>query len=450
MSPLTLFWFLLGDATAIEAVAVDPWAPRVGLALAATTGLARHYDSKDLLRQPRFLALPAVTAVALATLLFGLLCLVLLMKGRTLPPDSAGYQSFLGMFLCTAPLAWLYALPYQRFLSLGATVRAKLATLGLVAAWRVAILARALTVVLHDPTAGSLCFVLMVADAVALVALVVTSNPSDARSTPRVVSVMGGIGPYVTNKKQDDFAHRTAVTVGCLGVVLLPLCVMGVSAAPLPTAHWRALLAGAAPTAPPAPAVWWLAGLAALVFLGLGCWTQPSQWRRGRFEAWLRSGRITEALTDLSVRGLTAFPPHWQPPPTADFREPPGLPAVVRAALEPAVAPWVCAIYLERFERYLSQPLWFWPYDDELGQVIAVLRQLPDGQALAARVLDAGAQVEDFLKKNEEMVRKLEGQGDRPGISLVQPEPKITEQRPALLAALADLAGRGDHQRETA
>ena len=48
----------------------------------------------------------------------------------------------------TAPLAWLYAIPYERFLSPVGATRANLWTLGLVAAWRVLLIIRVLVVLL--------------------------------------------------------------------------------------------------------------------------------------------------------------------------------------------------------------------------------------------------------------------------------------------------------------
>src|SRR5205807_991094 len=103
--------------------------------------------------------------------------------------------------------------------SLGGTVRARLAALGVVAACRVVLMGRVLTVLLNDHTPGALCFVLMVADAVALMALWVTSTPTPAQTTPRVLSRMGGISPHVSDKKQDEFVTRVATRVGCAGVL---------------------------------------------------------------------------------------------------------------------------------------------------------------------------------------------------------------------------------------
>ena len=48
------------------------------------------------------------------------------------PVVFAVYRSFLGVFWLTAPLAWLYAVPYERFMDPVEATRADLATLGLV------------------------------------------------------------------------------------------------------------------------------------------------------------------------------------------------------------------------------------------------------------------------------------------------------------------------------
>src|SRR5262249_47045734 len=104
-------------------------------------------------------------------------------EGR--PGFFTAYRSFLALFWMTAPLAWLYAIPYERFLSEGAATKANLWTLGLVAVWRVALMVRVVQVLTGRRVISSLFLVMAFADAVALVAELMMPAP--------VLAIMGGV-----------------------------------------------------------------------------------------------------------------------------------------------------------------------------------------------------------------------------------------------------------------
>src|SRR5260370_18493970 len=107
MSLLTVLVYRVGDRGAIERIAADPWAVWVGLAFLLSTGLARGYDTRDLLGQPWHLALPLAASLVLSSFLFGALYIILLAKGAGPPPLLPGYRSLLALFLMTAPRACL-------------------------------------------------------------------------------------------------------------------------------------------------------------------------------------------------------------------------------------------------------------------------------------------------------------------------------------------------------
>ena len=87
----------------------------------------------------------------------------------------------------TALLAWLYGIPYERFLSPLDAINANLWTLALVSLWRVALMVRVVIVIFGIPVAVGLSLVMLVADITALIALAVVPLP--------VIHVMGGINP---------------------------------------------------------------------------------------------------------------------------------------------------------------------------------------------------------------------------------------------------------------
>jgi hypothetical protein len=145
----TLLRYLIGDRQAILEVAANPHALWLGLLFVLSAGFAREYDGEDLLHEPWHLLIPLAASLASSFFLY-----TIAYGAQPLPwgqrrPFFAGYRSFLGLFWMTAPLAWLYAIPYERFWSEGDAARANLATLGLVAAWRVVLMIRVLQVTMR-------------------------------------------------------------------------------------------------------------------------------------------------------------------------------------------------------------------------------------------------------------------------------------------------------------
>src|SRR5919204_6475497 len=112
----TLLRYLLGDRQAIFVIAADRWALVLGFLFVLSAGFAREYDGEDLLHEPWHAVLPVGASLLTSFLLFSLTYGVAKAKGASGPPFLAAYGVFLSLFWVTAPLAWLYAIPYQRFL----------------------------------------------------------------------------------------------------------------------------------------------------------------------------------------------------------------------------------------------------------------------------------------------------------------------------------------------
>src|SRR5262245_41826067 len=137
-----LWQFLLGDADTIRRLAANPWTLAVGAVLVLSAGLARNYDTHDLRAQWWRLLLPFAASTAAAAVLFFVVA-ALIHLGVPLAPLGWG---ILGLFWLTAPLAWLYGLPFERHLSPVQARRARLGALGVVAVCRVALMTRCVSV----------------------------------------------------------------------------------------------------------------------------------------------------------------------------------------------------------------------------------------------------------------------------------------------------------------
>src|SRR5687768_5420597 len=116
MNLWTLCRFFWGDANAIRTIAQSPRALWVGALFVLSAGFAREYDGEDLLHEPWHLLVPFVASIAASFILYAILFYFVAAEDVEGPPVLSAYRSFLGLFWMPAPLAWLYAVPYEHFL----------------------------------------------------------------------------------------------------------------------------------------------------------------------------------------------------------------------------------------------------------------------------------------------------------------------------------------------
>ena len=93
------------------------WSILIGVVLVISAGLAREYDGEDLIHEPWHALRPLGASLASGTTLFlvaHVAALVKSGKGEGAPPSFfRAWRTFLGLFWFTAPMAWLYAVPYE-------------------------------------------------------------------------------------------------------------------------------------------------------------------------------------------------------------------------------------------------------------------------------------------------------------------------------------------------
>ncbi len=144
----TVLRYLIGNRTAIMDIANCPSALGVGLLLVLSAGFAREYDGEDLRAEPWHLLIPVAASLVTSFILFLLTFMKVLAQDSPPPRFFKAYGAFLALYWMTAPLAWLYAIPYERFLPDPQAVKANLWTLALVAAWRVVLMIRVVSVLM--------------------------------------------------------------------------------------------------------------------------------------------------------------------------------------------------------------------------------------------------------------------------------------------------------------
>jgi len=266
----------------------------------------------------------------------------------------------------TAPLAWLYAIPYERFLPAVDATRANLWTLGVVATWRVVLMTRVAAVLMGYRWWAALALVMTVADIEAIIAMQFVKVP--------LIDIMGGIRLSAS----DALIKSTALGVIQLGVCSLPFWLVGAIIArvkavpnwpldriaenPIRSSHSTIVFAWAS----------------ALVWLPILLLTQPEQLLRHRAEQIYENYDLAGFLAELSSHEQSDFPPLYDPPPHfgANWR----LLEIVEMFDDQPTAGWVRAIYLEKFGRTLHSPFGF--NESQWERVATVLRRLPEGQAL--------------------------------------------------------------------
>lgn len=386
----TLVLYLIGNRQAILDLAADRSSLWIGLVFVLSASFAREYDGEDLLHEPWHLLLPVGASLAASFLLFLVVWFPLIVQRAPRPPFLTAYRAFLTLFWMTAPLAWLYAVPYERFLSPGAATKANLWTLALVAAWRVALMVRVVSVLTARSIAASLYLVMAFADVVALTAISLMPKP--------VFSIMGGI----RLTESEEAVLTVTIWVLFLGILSAPVWGLGaVIAIVNGEGVWQAP-ASPATTVSAGRGLWILAALSLVVWLPILPWTQPEQQLRSRVEEDMRAGRIVDALATMSAHAHSDFPPQWEPPPRLGYGDrSTQLFEVLETILDHDVAEWVRAAYLDKLRRYLGRAYRYQLISNssaEQAALIHILKRLPEGPSIVNEHREAFEMLSSFDK----------------------------------------------------
>ena len=372
--------FLLGREHAILAIARDRSALWIGLLLVLIAGLAREYDAEFLVAEPWHLLLAPAVSFTLSLLLYVPL---------RLRADSAeaslcgGYRPFLSLFWMTAPLAWLYAIPYERFLSPGGAMSANLWTLAVVSLWRVLLCSRFVSVLTGRSFAASVVIVLTVANLVAQVALFFVPVP--------VIQFMGGV-----RLADDDLMLQSAtLSFRFFGILAAPALLIAATVILSYRSAWHAPKAVERSAIRRSGIAWFACGVAAMLLLAMLI-TQREQHARWQAERMLRQGQIAQGLDYMSGRSPSAFPPHWDPPPRVAYHNPnPDLLDVLEVLQHSRTRGWARDLYLDKVYRKYGNPRF--PEEHPLNEwdrVLSLLEKTEDRPALLNQVREARERVQ--------------------------------------------------------
>ena len=360
----TLFRYLIGNRQAIHTAAASPHTVWIGGLLVASAAFAREYDGEDLLREPWHLLIPHAASLATSLLLYCMIALPSAFWQKRWGELATGYRTFLGLFWLTAPLAWLYAVPIERFVSAGSATAWNLRFLGIVSVWRVVLITRVLMVSYEVQRWKAIATVLCFGDAVMLVALRYAPAP--------VLMLMGGIR-LTESESIIQGTQLLLMLIGMPALVLLGCVYLGTFARPGSVQRFPSRQHDLQTDR----ATWALVATACICWLFILPMTQREQQNRYAVESAVESLKFDTALAYLSEREPTDFPPHWTPPPHIAFpNQPCEITDVMKVMLNRDVAPWVYGMYLSKFQRQLENGLF--PYgNQDLTAYVEVLEILP-------------------------------------------------------------------------
>lgn len=350
MSIKTLWKFLCGDPEAIKIVACQPY--WLGILLVTSASLARNYDTVYIPGKPWILLVPFFVSTVASFLLFFLFELISNRMASKQPPFLRTYSYVLNTFWMTAPLAWLYAIPYERFFTLHIATKCNLITLAVVSLWRIILLSRVFSVLACTTLYDTQTLVILFGSGTFFFILQFTQLP--------LINVMGGI-QLLPN--EEIIASMTLLTGVVSVFVFLASLINLLIVIVRKNNIWNWL--DIQKQIPPTKSMKFLSiGPLVALILVLPI-TQAEQMKGYEVNELLAKGNIRQALQTMSDYGESAFPPHWTPIPRPGYGdETPDLITVMEVIIENNYSPWVRNIYESKFFQTYS-----WNFNSDLDKL---------------------------------------------------------------------------------
>jgi hypothetical protein len=329
--------FMIGQRDAIQVVAKSRDALWVGLVFVLSAGLAREFDGEYLLREPWYALLPLGASLATSLVLYAIIYLAARRSQGTKLRWWAGYRTFLTFYWMTAPLAWLYALPVERFMTPGQATQANLSLLAIVSIWRVLLITRAISVWLDAGYWRALIIVLFFSNTVLLIANFATPTP--------IWDVMGG----VRLPERESIVLGAKLAIGFFGTMSWLILAIAAAFAVFGRHSWFVGVLPKPVEAVAGKSLWAFAILLIVVGAILLPLAQPEQARRWQAEHLLKTGQLDEVVQFMSNTPRGEFPPQWDPPPRTGYGYQRPSAEDVMAELDKQDSPaWLRDAYVEK------------------------------------------------------------------------------------------------------
>jgi hypothetical protein len=353
---VTWLRFLVGSREAIFRVARCRQALWLGLVFVLSTGFAREYDGADLWHEPWHLVLPLVASLGTSLVLWSLVYMAAISRSLPELPFWASYRVLLAFYWMTAPLAWLYAIPVEQFMSASDATATNLWFLAAVSVWRVLLITRALSVWLNANFVVMLFLVMFFADSVAIVLAFLSPTP--------IFDVMGGI----RLSTPDRIVLDMMLNVRILGALSWPAWgIAAVVALAVAKSPWS-LAAEPSQSSRGTRPLWGLAAMLIVLGLALLPIGQPNRQRAYEAAKLLKANELDGAVAYMTQFTRDAFPPIWDPPPRVGYGEEKPVVTEVLAAIDRCDAkPWIRTFYIDKLTQDPRPAFWSAVPRDDAG-----------------------------------------------------------------------------------
>lgn len=362
------------------------------------TAIARNYDQSFIGEKPFLWLFGSLLFSLVSGTWLYLVCYAVFarwrMKGNQAdrPPFMSGWVCFMGLFWMTAPVAWLYAIPVERFCDPVTAAKANVLLLTAVSFWRVLLMTRVIQFLTQAPLFLALFWVLFAAAIEVLVVFFFGGAFAE--------SIMRGMGG-MRNSPAEEVLLRAMGTWFSMALITVPVAGL-LSLIP----PGRVLQPMPGTNASPMP--WVSLTLATLFWVGISIVPQMQVYGNHTVEKLFAEGRVREALSYLSSQQPGNFAPARELPPKpferTVFEQLPDCFGVV----ELVDAPWVREFLIARLDEMMVHygPIsrgspraetfedriqeiqvglgWHGPESEGLLQLVNGLERIPEGQAWLA------------------------------------------------------------------
>lgn len=406
MKPSVWLGYVFGRSEAIRAVAENRATLWIGIALVLLTSIARNYDQTFILEKPFLwlfgsLLFSVVSGTWLYLIVYGWFVRRAAGDANGKPEFWGRWRAFMGLFWMTAPIAWLYAIPVERFFDSLTAAKANLTLLAIVSLWRVILMTRVIQYLTETRWYAVLLWVLFAAAMEILVVFFFGGAFAKA-----LMEGMGGM----RNSPEENLIMTSLAAVFLVAlwgapVVLIAALILGRSSSgqDLPVADKSQ------------PCFGWLI-IVAIVWLAVAVKPQIELNQNVQVEKLMAAQKYREALDYMGARQPTEFAPARVLAPNAYeweiFTDLPACFGVVQTN-DPA---WVRAHLMRRFHQMLTHYTLRWErnklfsdfsYDEQVKHVAQGLNwHGPDaaGINLLLEGLERIPEGRDWLAKNSSFV----------------------------------------------
>jgi hypothetical protein len=361
--------FVVGNAGAIREVARNRAALWASIVLVLLSGIARNYDQTFFLESPMWLIGPLVFSFFSGSFLYAIL-----IRGfarRHFPDEQRKekqWATFMALFWMTAPVAWLYAIPVERFLEPYRAAQVNIALLAIVSLWRVLLMSRIMSVLFEIEFVRALAWVLVAAALEVYVVLFLSVFFGGSLSRQIFRSMAG-----MRNSPEEDLIGSVLGFVWSWSwVVLLVGLVIGLR-------YFRETIQPL-PKLLPARVPWLQLTIVAGIWIVIAIGPQVEQHRFITHAALVNKAAYSEALAYLAKHKQSDFPASRRLEPNPyEFQVWHDLPPTV-ALLKPDTAPWIRHVYLGHVGATLTH--YYGGYDSvsNVASMFAAIERLPEGR----------------------------------------------------------------------